>query len=259
VRVLRIVLLAFLCPALTAQGPDVHDILTTARHQMELTDFSASGHLVWAPSSGARISCPITIKAHWFSGVLRVMVDLGPGPKNGPSAPSEAMHILIEMHPEGQSTIWIAHPGDKAASSLPFDKWTESPVGPTFSYEDFLEQQIFWPGQVLAEKTKFGARDCDVIKSTPGGSDKTHYAEVKAWFDPTIDFPVYVEKTLKGSGTVKQFTYFGLRREGGMWSAHQIEIKVPGQSGSTLLIIDRGTPKANLTLKDFSPTQLTHF
>jgi hypothetical protein len=38
-----------------------------------------------------------------------------------------------------------------------------------------------------------------------------------------------------------------------------VEAKVHGQAGSTLLIIDRGTPKANLSLKDFNTTQLTHF
>jgi hypothetical protein len=38
-----------------------------------------------------------------------------------------------------------------------------------------------------------------------------------------------------------------------------VEAKIRGQAGSTLLIIDRGTPKANLSLKDFSSAQLTHF
>jgi hypothetical protein len=105
---------------------------------------------------------------------------------------------------------------------------------------------------------KFGARDCNVVKSTPGPAVKTHYAEVTTWLDRSIGFPVYVEKTLK-NGTVKEFTYFGLRQEGGLWSAHQVEAKIRGQAGSTLLIIDRGTPKANLSLKDFSPEQLTYF
>ena len=88
-----------------------------------------------------------------------------------------------------------------------------------FSYEDFLEQQYFWPGQTAMEQTKFGARDCDVLKSTPGAADRTHYAEVKTWLDHSIGFPVYVEKTLKGTGAVKEFTYFGLRHDGGVWSA----------------------------------------
>jgi hypothetical protein len=141
---------------------------------------------------------------------------------------------------------------------LPFDKWSDGPLGSGFSYEDFLEEQYFWPGQTTLDNAKFGERDCDVVKSTPGATDKSHYTEVKSWLDHTIGFPVYVEKTLKG-GAVKEFTYFGLRQNGGVWSASQIESKLRGHAGSTLLIIDRGTPKANLSLKDFALAQLTHF
>ncbi len=58
---------------------------------------------------------------------------------------------------------------------------------------------------------------------------------------------------------MKEFTYFGLRHDEGMWSAHQIEVKTRGQAGSTLLIIDRGSAKANLSIADFNPAQLTRF
>jgi hypothetical protein len=68
-----------------------------------------------------------------------------------------------------------------------------------------------------------------------------------------------VEKTLRAGGAVKQFTYFDLRKDGGVYSATQIEEKTVGQSGSTLLIINRGSPKANLNLGDFSPERITHF
>ena len=78
------------------------------------------------------------------------------------------------------------------------------------------------------------------------------------WLDHTNSFPVYVDKTLKG-GMVKEFTSFGLRHEGGVWSAHQIEAKISGQAGSTQLIIDHGTPKANLSLKDFADAQMMQF
>jgi hypothetical protein len=142
---------------------------------------------------------------------------------------------------------------------LPVEKWSEGPLGPGFGYEDLLEQQYFWPGQASQGKAKFGARDCEIIISTPGASDRTHYAQVKTWLDPSIGFPVYVEKNVKESGAVKEFTYYGIRHEEGVWSAHQVEVKVRGQSGSTLLILDRGSAKANLTPGDFSPAQLTHF
>jgi hypothetical protein len=254
VKVLRAMGLVLAAPLLCAQSNDVHSIIATARQQVEAADFSATGHLVWVQPSGTRISYPITIKGRWFAGVLRVKAELGSGPKTG-----TAMHALIEMRPNGDSEIWIAHPGDKAPAALPFSKWSEGPLGSAFSYEDFLEEQIFWPAQSLVEQTKFGARDCNVVKSTPGPADKTHYAEVKTWFDRTITYPVYVEKTVKETGAVKEFTSFGLRRDDGVWSAHQIEMKTRGQGGSTLLIIDRGSPKANLTLNDFSPAQLVHF
>jgi hypothetical protein len=154
--------------------------------------------------------------------------------------------------------VQIAHPGDAAPVILPYDKWSDGPLGAGFSFEDFLEAQYFWPGQTTLEKAKYGARDCDVLQSIPGATDKTHYTEVKSWLDHGIGFPVYVEKTLKG-GAIKEFTYFGLRQNGGVWSASQVEAKIHGQAGSTLLILDRGSPKANLNLKDFAPAQLTHF
>jgi hypothetical protein len=89
--------------------------------------------------------------------------------------------------------------------------------------------------------------------------DHSHYAEVQTWLDHTIGYPVYVEKTLKEGGTVKEFTYFGLSRSGGVWSARQVEVKIHGRPGSTLLIIERGSTKANLSIRDFSPVQISQF
>jgi Outer membrane lipoprotein-sorting protein len=237
---------ALIAPLLSAQIIDVHEIIAASRQRIEASDFNATGHLIWVQPSGTRVSYPLTIKGHWFPGVLRIKAELGTGskPAQGPTVAFHLpAHALIEMRPNGQNAIWIAHPGDKAPAMLPFDKWNEGPLGSSFSFEDFLEEQIFWPGQTLVEQTKFGARDCMVVKSTPGPGDKTHYSDVKTWFDRTIVFPVYIEKTVKG----------------GVWSAHQVEMKTRGQAGSTFLVLDRGTTKANLTLNDFSPAQLTHF
>ncbi len=253
---------ALVVPLLCAQADDVHSIIAASRQRIESTDFSASGHLIWVQGNGARTSYPINIKGHWFPGVLRIKAEVGGGPGQTPaSAAGERtpLHALIEMHPNGENEIWIAHPGDQSASILPFSKWSNGPVGSTFSYEDLIEEAVFWPGQTVVEKAKVGARDCDVIKSTPGAGDKTHYAEENSWIDPTIEYPVYVEKTAKETGVVKEFTSFGLRREGDFWAARQIEMKTRGQSGSTLLVLDRGTPKAHLTLSDFNLAQITHF
>jgi len=259
-RLFWVVPAAALLLAIPAGAADAHALLAAPRQRVETADFRASGHLVRVEASGARTSYAITVKAHWFPGVLRVLVEVTP-PQNDRKKPGQdaRAHIFLEMRPNGQNAILIAHPGDKAPAALPFDKWSDGPLGSGFSYEDFLEQQYFWPGQAALEQTKFGARDCDLLKSTPGAADRTHYAEIKTWLDHGIGFPVYVEKTLKGTGAVKEFTYFGLRHDGGVWSADQIEVKTRGQAGSTLLILDRGSAKAKLGLGDFSPEQLVRF
>lgn len=242
--------------AIPAHATDAQSVLAVPRQAVQSADFRAIGHLVRVDAKGLRTSYGITIKAHWFSGVLRVFLDISP-PSN--AIPGARAHILLEMRPNGQNVIQIAHPGDSAPAILPFAKWSDGPLGPGFSYEDFLETQYFWPNQTVSAGIKYGARDCNILDSAPGPSDRTHYAGIKTWLDQHIGFPVYVEKTLKGSGAVKEFTYFGLRQVGGVWSASQIEAKLRGTDGSTLLIVDRGSAKANLTLGDFSPEHLTRF
>jgi hypothetical protein len=227
-------------------------LLSGPRQAVQQADYRAVGHLVQVDASGKRTSSDISIKAHWFPGVLRVLVEIT-------NPVDDRAHILLEMRPGGQNSIRIAHPGDKTLAVVPFEKWGDGPLGRGFSFEDFLEQQYFWSGQTALEPVRLGARDCDVLKSTPGAADKTHYAEVRTWFDHTIHVPVYTEKTLKAGESVKEFTSFGLRHEGGIWSATQIEEKTRGQAGSTLLIINRGSPKANLNLGDFSADRLMHF
>ena len=250
-RIISLALAAALLIPYAAQATDAHSLLTASRQRLQTADYRVSGHLVKIDARGARTSYGINIKARWFPGVLRVLMEV--------VSPAEARtHILLEMLPEGKNVVQILHPGDTAAITLPFDKWNEGLLGTAFSYEDLLEAQYFWQGQKELEKTKFGARDCDVVLSTPGPTDETYYSQVKTWLDHTNGFPVYVEKTLRG-GTVKEFTSFGLRQNGGVWSANQIEVKLRGKAGSSLLIFDRGTPKANLTLKDFSPSQLAQF
>jgi len=257
VRALRAAwIVAAVVPSLWAQTANINDLFAITRKQIQNADFRVSGHLIAIDPSGERVSYPITIKTHWFPGELRMFVDLGQ-----PSGTRREMrqHILLVMRASGGNEIRVADPGDASARLLPFEKWNDDLLGPGFNYEDFLEQQYFWPGQTSEGMEKFGARDCDVIKSTPGTAVRSHYTEVKTWLDPTIDFPVYVEKTVKETGAVKEFTYFGIRHEEGIWSAHQIEVKTRGQQGSTMLIIDRGSAKANLSMNDFSLAQLTHF
>ena len=95
--------------------------------------------------------------------------------------------------------IQIAHPGDQIPLFCPSTSGAMVRLAPDSATRIFWKRSISGRDRPLDE-VKFGARDCDVVKSTPGAADKTHYAEVKTWLDHTIGFPVYVEKTLKGSG-----------------------------------------------------------
>lgn len=239
--------------ALAAPPSGTHpNSLAAARSGVETADYTLKGRLVRVDANGTRTSYGISIKARWFPRVLRVLIEV--------NSPAKArVHALLEMRPEGRSTVLLARPGDAKAFQVPFSEWTEGPAGKRFSFEDFLEAQYFWPEQKDLGEVKFGARQCDLLLSKPGTMDASHFSSVKSWLDHKSSFPVYVEKTLKGSGTVKEFTYFGLRRTDGVWSASQVEGKIRGDPGSTLFIISRGSAKAHLGLKDFNPAQLTHF
>ncbi len=263
-RLLLAAIATGLAAGLGVQAQDAHTVVDAMRANVEKTDFRVTGHLVHVAAGGARTSYPLTIQAHWFPGELRVLVKVN-APSGAKTAANQGapVHFLLELKPNAAATIRVAHPGDAAAVTLPIEKWTDGVAGTGFAFEDFFEQQYFWTGQAVVEQARYGARTCNVLMSTPGTADKTHYAQVKSWLDRTINFPVYEEKTVKGSSggsnALKQYTFFGLRQDGGIWSANQIEEKNHGQDGSSLLIIDRGTPKAHLGLADFGPEQLARF
>ncbi len=254
----------FLAPSsYAADAPDARALVAAARQRVETEDYRATGHLVRVDASGNRVSNAFAIKAHWFPGVLRVLLEIVPSQTSPRTAPPNSpqdgrVSILFEMRPNGQGTIRVFHPHESAPASLPFDKWGESVFGSDFNYEDFLQSELYWQDQALLKTAKVGAHDCDVLKSTPGASDRSHYAEVHTWFDHTTGYPLYVEKTLKGAPTSKEFTSLGVSQSGGVWAARQVEVKVHGRPGATLLIFEHGSTKAHLTARDFSPEQISH-
>jgi hypothetical protein len=255
-----VVAAAMLFIATTAHAADARAVIAVARQRIETADSRATGRLVRVDASGNRISNTFTVKAHWFPGVLRALLEIVPSRTPSGNAREDArVSILLEMRPNGQNTIRVFRPHESAPALLSFDKWSESVFGSDFNYEDFLQPEYYWQGQTILKSARFGARDCDVLKSTAGASDRSHYAEVQTWLDHTIGYPIYVEKTLKDAAIVKEFTYFGLSQSGGVWSARQVEVKIHGRPGSTLLIIERGSTRANLTIRDFSPEQISQF
>ena len=246
-----LVLLSLALPSRAfAANPDLETVLTSSRQRIEKLDYRSSGRLTRVEGNGKRTSYKFVAKARWFPDGLRVLCEIsGPG--------SEKTSLLLHMTVSGHVTIEAVLPGEKAASVLPFERWNDPLVGTDFSFEDMVENQFFWKNQELLAPEKYGARDCFVLKSKSDSQDRTYYDSVTSWIDRGILFPVHVVKTLRGTGQQKEFIYYGLRQEGGAWSASQVEAKLQGKPGSSILLIEGGSPKANLGRKDFDIGQFS--
>jgi hypothetical protein len=245
-----LVLLSLVLPSRAiAASPDLETVLTGSRQRIEKLDYRATGRLTRVEENGKRTSYKFAAKAHWFPDGLRLLFDIsGPAPQK--------TTLLLHISASGHLTIEAVLPGEKTASVLPFEHWSDSLVGTDFSYEDMVESQFFWKNQELLAPEKYGARDCFVLKSTPGPQERTSYNSVTSWIDRSILFPVHVVKTLRGTGQQKEFISYGLRKVSGAWSAAQVETKLQGKPGSSMLVIENGTGKANLGLKDFDLSQV---
>jgi hypothetical protein len=231
-----------------AANPDLETVLTGTRQRIEKLDYRVTGRLTRVEGDGKRTSYKFVGKAHWFPDGLRVLCEIsGPG--------SEKTSLLLSMSVSGHVTIEVVHPGEKGATVLPFERWNDPLVGTDFSYEDMLESQFFWKHQELLTPEKYGARDCFVLKSMSGSQDRTYYDSVTSWIDRGILYPVHVVKTPRGTGQQKDFVYYGLRQIDGVWSATQVEAKLQGKPGSSIMVIERGSGKAHLGRKDFDIRQ----
>jgi hypothetical protein len=227
-----------------AASPDLETVLTGSRDRIEKLDYRATGRLTKVGGDGKRTSYKFLGKARWFHDGLRVLCEI-----SGPDAKKSI--ILLHMTTNGRVTIEAQPPGERAPSVLPFEHWNDLLMGTDFSYEDMVENQFFWKNQQLLAPEKYGARDCFVLKSTPGSQDRSYYDSVTSWIDRGILFPVRVVKTHRGTGGQKEFLSYGLRQVAGAWSASQVEVKIVGKPGSSMLAIEGGSGKANLELKDF--------
>jgi hypothetical protein len=234
----------FAIAATPSQAPELAAVVGNLRQRIEASDFRATGRLVRVAANGERTSYKVTMKAHWFPDGLRLLCEIA-----GPAA--TRTRLLLHMTAKGFVTIDAMQPGSKTVTSLAFEHWNDPLLGTDFSYEDMVEGQFLWKDQELLPAAKYGVRDCFVLKSAPGGEDRSFYQSVTSWIDRDIFYPVHVLKVVRGSQQQKDFTYFGLRQSSGVWSASQVEVKVLGKPGSSLLIIERGSAKAKLARKDF--------
>lgn len=231
-------------------NPDQDTALTASRQRIQKLDYRMSGRLTRVDGDGKRTNYKFVAKGHWFPDGLRLLCEI-----SGPA--SEKTSLLLHMNASGQMTIEAVLPGQKTSSVLPFERWNDPLLGTDFSFEDMVENQFFWKTQESLPPEKFGARDCFVLKSKPGSQDRTYYDSVTTWIDRGIFFPVHVVKTLRGTGQHKEFVYYGLRQIGGLWSATQVEAKLQGKPGSSMLVIEGGSGKAKLGPKDFDLRQFS--
>ena len=246
-------MLALASPLLVAQETSratLGELVQQARARRDATDFRAGGRLVRITESGERKNYQISMRAHSFGDVVKVFCEVT-------APPAARVRLLMESGAAGRTAVRAGHAGDAAPKELGSATWGDPLLDSDLTYEDLMENQFLWQKQTLVKEEKYGARDCDVVRSEPAAVDRSHYSAVTSWLDRLVHYPVKVEKVVKATGQVKEFIYFGLRESKGIWSASQIEVKTAAKSGSTLLIITRGAGKARLTAADFDPALLT--
>ena len=242
---LLVVLSLVLPPRSFAANSELETVVKSSRQRIETLDYRMTGRLTRIEGNGKRTNYKFAGKARWFPDGLRLLCEI-----SGPNA--EKTQLLFKMTASGNVTIEALLPGQKSPSVLPFERWNDPLVGTDFSIEDMLENYLFWKNQELLAPEKYGVRDCFVLKSRPGPQDRTYYDSATSWIDRGILFPVRVVKTVRGTGQQKEFISYGLRQVSGIWSASQVEAKTQGKPGSSLLVIEAGSPKANLESKDIA-------
>src|SRR5690348_18363769 len=115
----------------SAPNPDQDAALAASRQRIEKLDYRMTGRLTRVEGNGKRTNHKFVAKAHWFPDGLRLLCQIsGPG--------SEKTSLLLHMSVTGRVTIEAVLPGEKTASTLPFERWNDPLVGTDFSYEDMV-------------------------------------------------------------------------------------------------------------------------
>jgi len=249
----RLLLAALVCATCSAQtaaiapAGSLKAILAGERARVEKSDVRATGRLVEVTASGTRTSNSLALASHAFPSGLWTMITV-----TTPDHKRE--RYLLIQNESGHTSIDILRSGEKTAARLPVDDWGQGVAGTLFYPEDFADGQFFWAKQTVLPPAKYGMRECFVLKSEPGPGQGTQYASVTTWVDEKTGAPVYVEAAPKRGGPTKQFVFYALEQIGGLWLSRQVEASLKGRPGTTILLIDRGSPHAHLTRKDFELT-----
>ncbi len=223
-------MIALLLLAALHAAPPPPPALEAVRQRVRVYDFRASGRLVRVVGSD-RTTWKFTVRGHWFPEGLHLLYDI--------TAPDgkKLTRNLVRMDLHGRVSTPVA-----------------TPV-PGLFFEDLVENEFFWSTQAAEGSATIGSRTCTTLRSTATAGESARYSSVLACVDASTGLPLHTAKSLRSSGQTEDFAYGNLRQEGGQWIATQVTIQIPGQPGSTLVLLDRGTPHAHLGLRDFDPSQ----
>jgi hypothetical protein len=230
-----------------APSGSLKTILAAARGRVEKSDVRATGRLVAIAANGARTNNTLALASHSFPDGLRTLVTIA-------TPDHKTARYLLLQDSAGHTTIEAFRQGDPAPVKLPQEHWGEAVAGTAFYPEDFADGQFFWSKQTVLPPQKYGARDCFVLKSEPGPGQPSVYASVTTWIDQKTGAPVYVEAAPKNGDPTKQFIFYGIEQIGGAWLSRQVEAKIAGKPGSSMMLLEHGSPHAHLQAKDFNLT-----
>jgi hypothetical protein len=246
---LAAVVVSAACGAQSTAAPSgsLKTILAAARGRVEKSDVRATGRLVAIAANGARTNNNLALASHSFPDGLRTIVTIT-------TPDHKTVRYLLLQDATGHTTIEALRTGDAAPVKLSPEHWGEGVAGTSFYPEDFADGQFFWSKQTVLPPQKYGARDCFLLKSEPGPGQPSVYSSVTTWIDQKTGAPVYVEAVPKNGEPTKQFVFYGIEQIGGAWLSRQIEAKVQGKPGSSMMLLEHGSPHAHLQRKDFNLT-----
>jgi hypothetical protein len=249
VGLVAVALAGLTCDAQAAPSSteSLKSVLTAARARVEKTDVKVSGRLVEVAADGSRKNSFIGIKARWLANGLHMIVEIS-------SPANAALRYSLTIDPGGRAVIETVEPSKELPVRVPLERWGDGLLGSKFSYEDLSDGQFLWSKQTLLPAARYGGRVCSVLQSEPGPGERSHYTSVTTWLDQKTGAPVHVKRVANGMGPTKELIMYDLRQTDGIWAARQIEAKLEGGTGSSLLILEHGSVHAHLQRKDFDFT-----
>jgi len=230
----------------------IYEVMEKIRSLRKGADFFAQGRLVCVNNPEQRITYRLSLKGKSFGGTVKLLCEVtDPIPSR--------LKLLIESPPAGMPKIRLAGALDRKVKELTSESLGAAFLGSDLNFEDLLDAHFSWSSQTLLREEKYTGKDCYVIRSQPGPNTPSHYSAVTSWIDKKVYLPICVEKDVKASKSVKVFLYSGIRESEGVWGARQVEVRIKGERRVTLLIMTRGSGKANLTERNFDPIVIFNF